>query len=318
MLNLHAFPFAVLPAVPDPVERNDSPDSFALLAPPDRFLPFVLSRPAQASRRLDCARVIDADTGAVVLTLNVAPATPTPVLGLAYQKYSANGTDYFVYFGAIVPSMSLPCGPRYRLVVDEFQSAAFTALPSLTDCLLAEWYHVGPLQDAPYGTGLRQRLYIPGGLLRFAEPRQDKAVTKDAVTFTERVDFLALTRAATFTTGPVPTFLAEALHGAQAHTSFLVNGQAYALDAVKAAEFSPDSGRYVVEVTVKEQQVLIRRGCPPPVLVAEAVPEGFTSAAWRCDPSSTQADYQDTGAIRCVQDGGATWTDTGNTRCQQA
>lgn len=315
MLNLHAFPFAVSPALPDPVQRDDAPDGFALAVPPDRLPPFVLTRRASA-RRIDCVRLIDADTGTLVLQLDPTPGTPTPTRGLAYQKFTDAGTDYLVYFGAILPDVTLPCR-RLRLEVDEFLSAVFLPHPA-AGLLLAEWYHPGPLAGLPYGTGLRQRLYVPGGLVRYADPKEERTVTKDPDSGQERVDFVALTRQGTFTTAPVPQYLVEALQAARAHRFFSVEGEAVELEGVKPTAFGEDAGRWSVEVTVKDRQVLLSSGCAAPALVPVLPPADYAPARWRCgDPFDTHPDWTDTGDTRCQQDATATWVDTGSTRCQQ-
>ncbi|NVO33204.1 hypothetical protein [Hymenobacter lapidiphilus] len=318
MLNLHAFAFAIRPLVPDPVQRDDAADGFALAAPRDRLLPFCLSRPASA-RRLDCAYLIDADTGTVVLTLDTAPGPPTPSMGLAYQKYTQAGTDYFVYFGALIPDMpELACGRALRLVVDEWQSARFRP-QDITAALDVSWYHPGPLGDAAYGTGFRQRLLVPGGLLRYSEPLREQTVSKNPATGESRTDFVALTRAGTFTTGPVPQFVVEALQAAEAHAQFALDGEALKLSAVKATEFGADAGRWTVALTVLDRQVLLRAGCPTPPLEPVAPDPGYSPARWRCgDGSDTAADWTDVaGQTRCQQDAEADWADTGQTRCQQ-
>lgn len=319
MLNLHVFPFSLTPALPDVDPPGTDAPAFALPSPADRLLPFVLQRPSDTSRRLDCARIVDADTGATIRTLDLNPVLPTPDYGLAYEKYTGpadGGTDYFVYFGAIIPKLQLTPCQRYRLVVDEFASAVFSPLPAseLETALRVEWYHPGPLAGVPYGTGLRQRLYVPGAALRFAAPREEKEVRKDAITGAETVDFLALTRAATFTTEPLPAWLVEAVFAAKAHALLEVDGQRLTGLTVKETVFGAD--RLTLELTAYDTQVLVARACVPPVMAAVPA-DDYEPHGYLCGLPDNQPHWQDDGYTECAQDQGPDWQDDGYTECKQ-
>ncbi|KAA9333413.1 hypothetical protein F0P96_10615 [Hymenobacter busanensis] len=305
MLNPHTFPFAAAGRpLPDAELPACAEQPYSLPAPADRFLPFCLTRPANPARRLDCARVVRADTGAVLVTLSLTGGT----YPLDVEKRTDGQTDYFLYYGAIVPGLSLPCGIPLRLVVDEFTSVRFSAIADLSGYLLLEWYHDGPLAGIPYGAGMRQRLYVEAGALRFGPPRQDIEETQDKATGTKRTDFLALTRTATFTVPPAASYLVQAVHAARAHRYFEAGGLPLAVTDTKQSDFGTDVCRWTLDVTVEDVDVLVARGCPAPLPVLDVAP--YTPRPYVCgDTSDVAPDWQRKHPVEteCEQDAAPEW-----------
>jgi hypothetical protein len=289
-------------------------EPYGLAAPSDRLLPFVLSRRllASNSRWLNCAWIINADSGQRVETLVPTGAPQTggnvPALGLVLQKQldQANGADYFLYDGALVPGLALPCGVPLRLIVDNaYQSPLFYAVAPAAALhqthLQLDWYHDGPLAGVPYGRGFRQRLYVDNGALQFGEPRTEKVSSKNPDSGAEVLQSLSQYAVRTFVVAPAPTYLAEAVSVAQAPKFFLADDEAWRLTTVKATAVGPDGGRWVLSCTLEDQTPLLRRGCHQWPLDLETYdPATDVPRGWRCgDESDTASDFQPTGDFSC-------------------
>lgn len=301
-LNLSTFPLVPYPGrAPELALRSGmgSWQPYALLTPADRLLPFVLSRALVASNPawVSCARVEHADTGALIADLTpTGPGVVIPPLGVRLDKYqdAPAGAEHFVYAGGIVPGLLLPCGVPLRLVLDNvWQSPRFLARADVAaTCLLAEWWHDYPLYGVPYGTGLRQRLYIENGAVQFADPTTKREVTADAATGQERIDFLAKVRGGTVATEALPAYLAEALGAADAHHHFTLDGEAWKVTEAKSAKAGADGGRDSFVLSMEQTQVLIRRNCPAPLLTAAPFSADMVRP-WRCgDETDTAPDWQ--------------------------
>jgi hypothetical protein len=289
-------------------------EPYGLAAPSDRLLPFVLSRRllASNSRWLNCAWVEHAESGARIATLvpTGAPAAGGNVvqLGLVVSKQvdNVNGADYFLYDGALIPSLNLPCGVPLRLVVDNaYQSPRFYAWGPAAELrqthLQLDWYHDGPMSSVPYGHGFRQRLYVDNGALQFDEPCTEKVSSKNPDTGAEVLQSLAQYAVRSFVVEPVPTYLADAVSVAQAPKFFLADGEAWRLTAVKSSPVGTDGGRWTLTGTLEDQQPLLRRGCYQPALEVQAYdPATDAPRGWRCGDRSDRApDYGPTGEFSC-------------------
>lgn len=301
-LNLSVFPLVPLLGLPPELAVRSGMggwSAYALAAPADRLLPFVLTRPTGASAWVNCAWVEHADTGARIATLlptGQTSATPPPA-ALVLQKATdpTRGVEHFIYAGALVPSLALPCGVPLRLVLDNaWQSPRFMAFPDLSDFLKLEWWHAGPLGGLPYGTGLRQRLYVAGAALAYGKSREESDVTKTAATGAERIDFLALYRTATLTVEPVPPYLSEALDGAPAHQYAEIDGEAWKIKGSKPSPKGEQGGRASVELSLEQEEVVIRRaGAEPALAAAPFDPVADAPRPWRCgDEGDTAPDWQ--------------------------
>ena len=298
-------------------------DAYALAAPADRLLPFVLSRPATgggASAWVNCAWIEHADTGARIATLlptgGTAGSPPPNALVLSRATDAARNATHFIYSGGIIPGLALPCGVPLRLVLDNaYQSPRFLAYTDLSGFLSMEWWHGGPLAGVPYGTGMRQHFYVDAAALAYAPTARKKDVTLDSATGLERLDFLSLLRTATLNTEPLPGYLLEAFDGLEAHSNVLLDGEAWKVKEVKATTSGPEGGRSSLSVTVEQQQVVISRAGLAPLLPVRPF-NAVTDAPrpWRCgDTTDTAADYQ-TFQRTCGEDangnnsGGVNWS----------
>ncbi|MCC3159674.1 hypothetical protein LJ737_20705 [Hymenobacter sp. 15J16-1T3B] len=327
-MNLSVFPLGPVAYPPDAEAPGCAAPwggPYAVAAPAGGLLPFHWARPHSATRRLDCADVIDAETEAVVQALVVDPATPGAPLYLPVELYydAASNTDYLLYYGDLIDGLALPCGRRLRLRLDnEVVSPVFVVYEDLSAAPVLEWWHDTPLGSVPYGTGLHQRLYMPGATVWHGEPKEYSETSKDAFG-RDVLDFRAVASTATFTTPPLPAWLREALSGIRSHAHVTLSdfpetrGERVALSYDAA-----DRCRSSVTVTVEALEVVTTAAgtCAAPApLVAVPVPEdGYAVRGWRCgDTSDTAEDWQDTGLTRCEQDTTATWQDTGRTRCAQ-
>lgn len=311
-LNIHTFPLVPYPGrAPElaPLSGMGSWEPYALLAPADRLLPFVLTRALLLSQGawVNCARIEHADTGALVIDLvPTGQGVAVPALGLTLAKYQdvAAGVEHFAYLGALVPGLALPCGVPLRLILDNaWQSPRFLARADLdTTCLLAEWWHDFPLYRVPYGAGLRQHFYLENAALHYAPTATKQEVTTDAATGVERIDYLAQYRAATVSTEAVPPYLAEALSAARAHHRFTLDGEKWRIEDTKDTVAGSDGGRSTLVLDLQQTDVLIRRNCPAPVPVPLAFVAGSVRP-WRCGVASdTAPDFQRTGAYACALD----------------
>ena len=249
-------------------------------------------------RRVNCAWVEHADTGARIATLlptGQTTGTPPPS-ALVLQKVpdAARQVEHFLYTGTLLPGVTLPCGVPLRLVLDNaYQSPRFLAYPDLSAFLKLEWWHAGPLSGVPYGTGLRQRLYIAGAALAYGKTREEREVSKRAATGGERVDFLALYRTASLSTEPLPAYLSEALDGTPAHQYAEVDGEAWTVKASKDKSQGDQGGRASMELSLEQEEVVIRRAGPQPALPAVPYdPATDAPRPWRCgDASDTAPDW---------------------------
>lgn len=316
-LNPHTFPLVPYPGLaPELATRSGMGGwgAYALAAPNDRLLPFVLSRRLLASNAswVNCAWVEHADTGERLATLVPmgAPVRPAvvPALGLVLTKLvdAANETEYFTYDGALIPGFPLPCGVPLRLIVDNFyQSPRFVALAPAAELrqshLLLEWYHGGPLQGVPYGRGFRQHFYVDNGSLQELDPREDAVTNKNADTGEENTVSLNQFAQKSFLVEPVPAYLKQALTAARGPRYFLADGDEWKLLSVKSTPTAPDGGRYSVTGTLESKQPLLSRGCtvaPLPVTLYD--PLADAARGWRCgDTSDTASDFRSTGVFSC-------------------
>lgn len=322
MPNPHVFPLLDHPGpAPELAARSGQGnwDAYALPAPADRLLPFVVSRlrvPGQASW-LNCASIVDADTEELLVTLT--PTGPTigapPSLGLVFDKVPdpANGVDHFIYYGALIPGLGLPCGRALRLLVDnQWQSPRFFAVADLSGYQRIEWSHPGPFSGVPYGSGLTQRLYVDNGGLQVAPARTVEASTQDAVSGALRTDSFAAYMVRTATVGVVPAYLADALLVAKAHKYFAIDSQPWRLTEAKPELVGADGGRSTFTLTVEGlAPIQSRASCPAPPLMAVAFdPVADAPRPWRCgDASDVAPDFQPTGAFVCET---ASGDNTGN------
>lgn len=320
MLNPHTFPLLPLsPADALPPELAARAgmggwEPYAQPVPFDRLPPFVVTRPVPTAGStatngpwLNCARIEDADTGALVQTLR--PVGYTAGAGVDYDllfsKYPdpAGRVEYFVYFGGQIQGLALACGRAYRLVVDNaYYSPRFAPFVAAAAFLKVEWWDRGPANGVPYGTGLRQRLWLPNGELQFAKPSTVRKTTEDPATGAERLDFLAKTQKATFAVPPVPRYLAEAVEALEAVAFLEINGQAWEADAVEFTPSGTDSGRSQGTVTVKRNAIIYKASCPAPAL-ADAGYDPARDAAhpWRCgDLTDLATEWQNTAAHACI------------------
>ncbi|MBF9140857.1 DUF5977 domain-containing protein [Hymenobacter properus] len=303
MLNAHVFPLVAHPGpAPELAARSGQGgwEPYALPAPNDRLLPFVLTRlraPGQAAW-LNCATIVDADTEDVLV--NLAPTGQTagspPALGLVLAKVIDGDREHFLYYGALIAGLALPCGRPLRLLLDNaWQSARFVAINNLSGYQKLEWTHPGPLSGIPYGTGLVQRLYVENGGLQYAAPREVQASSQDATTGALRTDYFASYASRTSTVPPVPRFLADAVQGAKAHKTFTVDGEPWRLTGAKETEAGPDGGRWSLQLSLESLEALqSRTACPPAPLAVHAFdPVADAPRGWRCgDTSDTAPDWQ--------------------------
>lgn len=284
-------------------------EAYALQAPSDRLLPFVLSRRALPSNApwISCAWVQHADTGARVKTLVPTGAvTPVPALGIVFTKLLDGDTEYFTYDGALIPNVGLPCDVPLRLVIDNaYQSPRFFALAPASALrsthLLLEWYHSGPLHGVPYGRGFRQRFYLENGALQELDPREEEVTNKNPDTGEEKTVSLNLFGQKAFAIDPVPAYLKQAMHAARAVRYFLADGQEWKLLSAKATSAAADGGRWSVAGTLESKEPLLSRGCLRPLLATVAYdPVANVPRGWRCgDTSDTAPDFRPTGTYSC-------------------
>jgi hypothetical protein len=317
VLNPHVFRLVAHPGrAPELAARSGQGnwEPYALAAPADRLLPFVLTRAISASnsRWLNCASIVHADTEEVLFVLSPTGQTftgPGPLdLVLSKVVDQQAGAEHFLYLGVLIPGLALPCGVPLRLLLDNaWQSPRFKAYPSLGGFQQLEWSHPGPLSGVPYGTGLVQRLYVDNGGLQYAAPREVKTSTQDAASGAIRLDYLAKYRTATTTAGTVPAYLSEALAAAELHASFSVDGEAWRVTGVKEAPAGTDGGRWIMTLSLEQKQVLQSRlSCPPaPLKTTPFDPEADRARSWHCnDSSDVESDYLPTGRSSCELDMG--------------
>ena len=323
MLNPHVFPLVAHPGpAPELAARSGQGgwDPYALAAPADRLLPFVLTRllaPGQG-RWVNCATIVHADTEVVIETLIPTGQTaggPGP-LELVLDKVvdAANLREYFIYYVALIPGLNLPCGVPLRLLLDNgWQSPRFEAVAELSgapDGVSAryqrlEWRHPGPLSGVPYGTGFTQRLYVENGGLQYLAPREVAQSSQDASTGVVRANFIAEFARRTTTVGSIPRHLADALAGTRPHKLFFVDNQRWLVQEVKEQALGTDGGRWTTTLTLEDVEPLQSRPLLPP---APLVPMPFDPVAdaprpWHCgDRSDTAPDYQPTGVVSCELD----------------
>jgi len=315
-LNPHTFPLVPYPGpAPEGAPRGGPGgwEPYGLPAPSDSFLPFVLSRARLGSNGpwLACAWVEHADTGGRIRTLTpTGPGGITGPLTLLVRKLVdlPNEAEHFLYTGALVAGLGLPCGVPLRLVLDNaWQSPRFFAIAPAAQLPAAylplEWFHDGPLNGVPYGSGLRQRLYVDNAALSFLDPRPDKVSSKDADTGREVLISLSLFARTSFALEPVPAYLAQALSAAPAVRYFLADAEPWQLTEVKTTLNGPDGGRWSISATLESLEPLLSRGCRLEPLPEADYDPALPARGWRCaDASDTAADYLPSGTQTCETD----------------
>lgn len=314
--NPYTFPLVPYPGpAPETAPRSGMGgwEPYALQAPDNKLLPFVLARAVrlQNSAWVNCARLEHADTSVLIADLvPVGEGVAVPPLGLVLSKYpdQGAGVEHFAYLGAVIPGLSalVPCGTPVRLVLDDaYQSPRFICRPDVaTACLALEWHHPRPLSGVPYGAGLRQRLFVEGAALALLDPRTEKDVNKNpdsgAETTVSQTDWAQRS----LSTEPLPAYLAEALLASSLHATFTADGEPWRVVSAKSTVFGDEGGRYTVALTLESLAGLTRASCGAPVPVAAAYnPATDAPRPWRCgDASDAAPDFQPSGTFECDVD----------------
>lgn len=340
-MNLRALPFAAYPGPAPDLEPAAClrywGGPVGVVVPLDKLLPFALVRPYRGEdSRLDCARLVDADTYETVQELRVSQQEPSTPFTLAYEKVTDGSREWILYYGAAIPGLLLePCRPVRLLLDNAWQSAAMTPREDAEAGLVLEWSHSGVFEDVPYGpgtAGFTQRLYLPGSRVKEGEVQREEEVVTDKRTGLRTTRFATLTRTGTFTVGPLPGWLAQAWQTAALHNSLTLSGfgEVSSLSFKQSDMTSSDSPaagcRFRLEATALHVQVLTTAAAcaaAGPVLRVEPAPEDYEPHAYLCgDTTDTSAHWQrkTPAQTECEQDAEANWErkEPAQTECEQA
>jgi hypothetical protein len=260
-----------------------------LLAPPDRFLPFVLKRPA-TGQGLDCVRVFDAHTGQAVRTILPA-AFPVSV-------YTDGAFDYYTYFGNIVAGLNLACG-RYFLEVKSFFSEVFEVRTNLTELLKIEFGNSSDIAGIPYSAGFVQRLYLDAGLAEPTYKHEEDGEDDGDKVFVPLAH--RLIKSYKFDTAAIPEFLVDVLSGLAIHNKVTIGGKIDLHDLELSPTWAKDSCAASASVTFAERPVLAA-ACASTLPLAVVDVSGYVAKPWLCGDNDDQDPFwENTGETRCVQ-----------------
>lgn len=263
--------------------------STELACPVDRFLPFVVTRPT-TGQGLDCILVYSAVTDQLVTT--VVPASVTIAV------YTDAINDYYVYFGAAISGLNLPCG-RYYLDVKGQVSEVFGVVDNLSAFLKIEWKNSADIAGLPYSLGFMQRLYLNAAIGQPSYPYREEG-EKDG-----NGEFVPLNRSVAktwqFDTQLVPEFLLDVLQSLTLHDTVTI-GSLPAAIAIKAkvSYSTADNCANLAQIDFSEPAVLAST-CAPPLTWLTVNTTGYIPKPWLCGgPATTTPFWEDTGVVRCI------------------
>jgi hypothetical protein len=261
----------------------------AVISPPDRFLPFVLRRPA-TGQGLDCVRVIDFATGRLFKTIQPADFPCT--------VYTDRVWDYYTYFGNVLAGLNMPCGLFY-LEVKDYVSEVFEVRTNMVGLLRIEWGNASNIAQIPYSQGFLQRMYLD---TKLAEPdyKHDEDGNEDG----DKV-FVALQHRLTKTykaeTLPLPEFLVDVLSSLAIHSIVNVDNK-LSVDETGLAigSWSSDSCAALTTLSFSERPVTAQR-CATDDGLELVDTSDYEPKPWLCnDDSNKEPFWENTGETRCV------------------
>lgn len=286
-MNLHALPFYATRA--EQLQRGPCRAYATQLASPaDRFLPFVVKRPA-TGQGLDCILVYQTATDTVIAT--VLPAQ------VAVDVYTDGVNDYYVYFGGLITGLALPCDSYYLDVKGSF-SEVFRVSDNTASLLKIEWRNTTDLAGLPYTAGFLQRLYL------------DAAIGEPDYKYTEEGEkdgngeFVPLSRMLVknwiFDTQLIPEFLLDVIQSLTLHDDVRIGRQQNAVGIkVKVAATTADACASTAQVEFSEP-VVLAASCASPTGWAPVDTTGYAPKPWLCGTESDAPFWENTGAVRCV------------------
>lgn len=261
-----------------------------LYSPANRFLPFMIKKPAD-QQLVDCIKVF---------TLSDQMAYLVEPENLNYRMYSGGGFDYIFYYAAIIQGMNLPCG-KYYLQVGAFFSEVFTVV-DVSSMLVLEWQNsVNIGADLIYQNGFFQRVYLDAII---ADPtyKVDQEGEEDG--FDNFIPtFTKVSKQLSFQTDLLPEFLVDALALLPLHDNVTVGKY----EEVKAIELDVDwlvSGvAGSVEIKFNEAEASVAKICNEPLELVEVDQEGYTPKTWLCNGEPDPNPYfVKTGGYTCYLD----------------
>lgn len=138
--------------------RNISGDDFHLIAPNDRFLPFMFMRDASENSLTNIkVRNLNDDIVVTIGHQNIV---------WKILKNDLLSKDWFIYYGAVIPGLSLPCDDYYLEIEDQggnfWFSEVFRAFPQsqLNNFIRLEFSHSHDIENLIYQDGFVNRLYF--------------------------------------------------------------------------------------------------------------------------------------------------------------
>lgn len=260
-----------------------------LVAPPNRFLPFLVAKPA-TGQGLDCVIVFNADTDTIVTT--ILPAS------VAVSVYTDGTTDYYIYYGSLVTGLALACG-RYFLDVKGYFSEVFTVVDNADSLLKIEWKNSADIAGLPYSLGFMQRLYLDAAVSTPSYPYREEG-EKDG-----SGEFVALSRTLTktwnFDTRLLPEFLLDVLQSLTLHDAVTIGAHPAVINLKgKVTASTADECASIAQIEFSDPPINASHCAPPltwlPVDTREYVPK-----PWLCSIVATSAPFwENTGTVRCV------------------
>ncbi len=259
---------------------------FNLYAPHNAFLPFLLMRPS-AQRPITCITVYN-ELDQVIIYVSG--------LNFPYRFFSDGVTDYYFYFGELIPGLDLPCGKYYWQILDRV-SEIFTVGPSLDKLLRLSWFSDSVIGSLRYPAGWEQVVYLDTSLEKPEYP-----VNTEYKPDGEGTDYLQTGRVSKVlqcTTDLLPEFMVDALSALPLHSNVQVGPYRDVRKISSKSSWEYASLNAVLVFQFTEAEVLLQP-CPDLTLIEVVIaPSGPLPGECGTDVTAEPV-----------------WVNTGETRCQ--
>jgi hypothetical protein len=260
-----------------------------LMSAPNRFLPFLVQRPA-TGQGLDCVLVYDADTGQKVRTIQPRD--------FPYQAFTDGVFDYYLYFGSPITGLNLACG-KYYIEVKDYFSEVFRVVLSTANLLKIEWSNKTDIANIPYSFGFAQRLWLDTAL---GEPKfeyEEEGEEDGNKVFVPLAHRLA--KGYNFDTLPLPAFLIDVLQSLPLHDTVNIGTELNVREFKMSQTWSKDVCTAIASAEFSEQPVL-SANCTTPLGLKPIDVSAYVPKPWVCGVDDPNLSVEEpTGNVRCVQ-----------------
>jgi hypothetical protein len=287
-MNLYAFPFY---STKEQQSRHVSGclafEDPVLYAANNRFLPFAIKKPADG-KLIDCINIYTSDDQFYGRILGNQ---------ISYKYYTAGGFDYMMYFGGALQQV-LPCGDYY-LEIQGYYSEVFRVLNSMKGLVKLEWKNKGDIGGVLYQAGFVQRLWLDTVISEPAYKYEDEGADNEANEFIATIRTVKKTLKVQ--TDLLPPFMMDALASLKLHDTVSFD-QHQAKEISFKADWPEEASGCLgtAEIDFLSSDPISMKLCEEAVVLSETATAGYAPQTWLCGDDSPAAQWQETGASRCL------------------